>query len=91
VRNRVLEPLLVPTDDLLAARGYRPLSKGVRPHKLRYTFASVLVACGAEPASVMTQLGHTDPHFTLRTYTHMMRRSPCERALLKALVSGDID
>ena len=61
LRNRVLEPLLAPTDRLLAARGQPPLPKGVRPHKLRHTFASVLVACGADPASVMTQLGHTDP------------------------------
>jgi hypothetical protein len=40
-------------------------------------------------ASVMAQLGHTDPKFTLRVYTHMMRRGPAERAQLKALVDGD--
>ncbi|ADB50437.1 tyrosine-type recombinase/integrase [Conexibacter woesei] len=86
LRNRVLEPLLAPTDQLLAARGHPPLPRGVRPHKLRHTFASILVACGTDPASVMTQLGHNDPHFTLRTYTHMMRRRPAERDGLKALV-----
>lgn len=36
----------------------------------------------------MQQLGHTDPAFTLRVYAHMMRRSPEERAKLKALVEG---
>jgi integrase len=36
---------------------------------------------------VMTQLGHTDPKFTLRIYTHVMRRDPTERARLKALVN----
>ena len=36
----------------------------------------------------MHQLGHTDPAFTLRVYAHMMRRSPEERAKLKALVEG---
>lgn len=86
LRNRVLEPLLVPTDDLLATRGHQPLPRGIRPHKLRHTFASILVACGTDPASVMTQLGHTDPHFTLRTYTHMMRRNPGERTRLKTFV-----
>lgn len=41
------------------------------------------------PASVTTQLGHTDPKFTLRVYAHMMRRGSGERARLKALVGGD--
>lgn len=36
----------------------------------------------------MAQLGHTDPKFTLRVYTHMMRRGPVERARLKALLGG---
>jgi hypothetical protein len=36
----------------------------------------------------MQQLGHTDPAFTLRVYTHLMRRSPEERERLKALVEG---
>lgn len=86
LRNRVLEPLLAPTDLLLTARGHPPLPKGVGPHKLRHTFASVLVACGTDPAAVMAQLGHTDPHFTLRTYTHMMRRTPGERERLRTVV-----
>lgn len=34
------------------------------------------------------QLGHTDPAFTLRVYAHVMRRSPQEREMLKALVEG---
>ena len=34
----------------------------------------------------MQQLGHTDPAFTLRVYTHMMRRESGEREALKALV-----
>lgn len=38
----------------------------------------------------MAQLGHTDPKFTLRVYTHVMRRSPEERARLKRLVNGDL-
>lgn len=89
LRNRVLEPVLGPADDLLVARGQQSLPRGVRPHKLRHTFASILVACGVDPASVMSQLGHTDPKFTLRIYTHLMRRDPGERARLKALVYGE--
>ena len=63
---------------------------GLTPHKLRHTFASILIALGEDPASVMGQLGHTDPQFTLRVYTHMMRRGPAERQRLKALVRGEM-
>jgi integrase len=60
----------------------------VTPHKLRDSFASILVALGRDPAYVMAQLGHTDPGFTLRVYAHAMRFSDDERAHLKALVEG---
>jgi integrase len=61
----------------------------VTPHKLRHTYASILVAVGEDPASVMTQIGHTDPKFTLRIYTHVMRRDPAERKRLDGLVNDD--
>lgn len=91
LRERILKPVLVRADELLAARGQTPLPLGVTSHKLRHTFASILVACGEDPTSVMAQLGHTDPKFTLRVYTHLMRRNPAERAQLKALVYGGTD
>ena len=86
LRNRVLEQAVDRADRLLEERGEVPLPKGVTPHKLRHTFASTLIACGEDPASVMAQLGHTDPKFTLRVYTHMMRRGVQERARLKDLM-----
>jgi len=88
LRARVLAPVLKRADRLLEERGQVPLPKGVTPHKLRHTFASILVACGEDPASVMAQLGHANPMFTLRVYTHLMRRDPAERERLKALVRG---
>ena len=48
---------------------------GVTAPKLRHTFASMLIALGKDPACVMAQLGHADPKFTLRVYTHVMRRA----------------
>ena len=75
--------------ELLERRGRVPLPKGLTPHKLRHTFASVLIACGEDPISVMRQIGHTDPAFTLRVYSHLMSREPGERARLKALVNGE--
>jgi integrase len=89
LRNRVLAAAVDRADEFLQKRGQTPLPKGLTPHKLRHTFASILVACGEDPASVMAQLGHTDPKFTLRVYTHVMRRDPAERLRLKALVHGD--
>jgi integrase len=89
LRNRVLGPVLSRADEILRARDCPPLPNGVTPHKLRHTFASILVACGEDPASAMAQLGHTDPKFTLRVYTHLMRRGSEERARLKALVYGE--
>ena len=38
---------------------------------------------------MMRQIGHTDPDFTLRVYSHLMSREPGERERLKALVSGE--
>ena len=59
-------------------------------HKLRHTFASLLVALGNDPAYVMAQLGHTDPKFTLRIYTHGMRRLEGDKERLQALVEGRV-
>lgn len=86
LRNRVLQPTIPIADRLLADRGHPPLPHGLTPHKLRHTYASILIACGTDPATVMHQLGHTDPHFTLRTYTHAMRRHAHDKTQLHHLV-----
>jgi hypothetical protein len=72
-----------------------PLPKGLTTHKLRHAFASVLIALGEDPVSVMRQIGHTDPEFRKRPlfgpgkqggYTKM-RSQPC---LLPCLGVGGI-
>jgi len=88
-RARMLAPVFERANEILESRGRVPLPKGLTPHKLRHTFASILIAYGVDPISVMKQLGHTDPAFTLRVYAHMMSREPGERARLKALVNGE--
>lgn len=88
LRQRVVAPIVKRADELLIKRDAQPLPDGISPHKLRHTFASLLVALGNDPASVMTQLGHTDPAFTLRVYAHVMRRDQGERERLRALVEG---
>jgi site-specific recombinase XerD len=89
LRSRVLTAVFDRADELLEERARVPLPRGLTPHKLRHTFASVLIACGEDPIVVMGQLGHTDPAFTLRTYAHLMSRAPGERERLKALVDGE--
>ncbi len=89
LRERVLAALFEPADELLARRGLAPLPKGLTTHKLRHAFASILVALGKDPISVMGQIGHADPGFTLRVYTHMMSRDSKERERLRGLVRGE--
>ncbi len=89
LRSRTLGLAIKRADELLAKRGQPSLPRGLTTHKLRHTFASILVATGEDPASVMAQLGHAHPAFTLRVYTHLMRRGKEERARLKTLVQGE--
>lgn len=88
LRERVLAEVFERADQLLRERGELPLPKGLSPHKLRHTFASILVALGTDPAQVIRQIGHRSAAFTLDVYTHMMACSPEQRERLKALVEG---
>ena len=88
VRNRVLAPAIERATIRLEQRGEDPLPPRLTLHGLRHTFASLLVALGEDPRYVMSQLGHSDPAFTLRLYTHTMRRDDGERERLRALVEG---
>lgn len=88
IRRRVLDKTVERANEKLTAAGDVPLPEGLTPHKLRHTFASILVALGVDAGSVMDQLGHTDPGFTLRVYRHGMRRNGDTRETLRALVGG---
>lgn len=41
-------------------------------HMLRHMYASTLLADGVDIRTLPEYLGHGDPGFTLRTYTHLM-------------------
>jgi integrase len=88
VRRRVLAPAVKRANERLGEAGEVPLPERLTPHKLRHTFASLLVALGVDPGSVMDQLGHTDPGFTLRVYRHGMRRDQASKDALRELVGG---
>ncbi len=44
-------------------------------HALRHSYASVLLDAGANIRALAESLGHSDPGFTLRVYTHLMPTS----------------
>lgn len=44
-------------------------------HALRHFYASVLLDSGESVKALSGYLGHTDPGFTLRVYTHLMPSS----------------
>ncbi|UCG12017.1 MAG: site-specific integrase, partial [Deltaproteobacteria bacterium] len=46
--------------------------RAVRTHDLRHTYATLRVAKGDNIVDVSNQLGHHDPGFTLRAYTHWL-------------------
>jgi integrase len=56
-RERVIRPVVAHADALLADRGREPLPAGMTAHKLRHTFASILIVRGEDPPYVMAQLG----------------------------------
>lgn len=60
-------------------------------HALRHHYASVLLDAGESIKALSTYLGHTDPGFTLRTYTHLMPSSAerTRKAIDQEWGSGD--
>ena len=44
-------------------------------HALRHLYASVLLDAGESVKALVEYLGHSDPGFTLRTYTHLLPSS----------------
>jgi integrase len=71
------------------------ISAGITPsredgmHALRHFFASVLLDAGESIKAIAEWLGHSDPAFTLRTYTHLMQSSQGRaRRAVDALFGG---
>lgn len=53
------------------AAGLEP-SRGTGFHQLRHHYASVLLDAGVSVRQLAEHLGHDDPSFTLKTYSHVM-------------------
>ncbi len=75
----------------LAAAGVEP-SRENGMHALRLFYASVLLDAGESVRALAEYLGHADPGFTLRVYTHLMPASEerTKRAVDQALRGGTL-
>lgn len=62
-------------------------------HVLRHTYASVLLDAGESIKALAAYLGHSDPGFTLRTYTHLLPTSEdrTRRAIDEAFGADGLD
>lgn len=54
------------------AAGFDPKDETGRFHGLRHTFASITLAMGVDVQKLAKWMGHKDPGFTLRKYTHFI-------------------
>jgi len=68
LRRDVLGPAIAKANETLDVQGISPIESATF-HSLRRTFASLCCARGDDVAYTASQLGHTDPRFTLKTYT----------------------
>ena len=65
--------------------GHEPIAH-VTPHTLRRTFASLLLASGADVPYAMAQLGHENPQMTLRVYAQVIASKTDHGAALDGLL-----
>lgn len=72
VRRRLLVPAIEKANTALAKEQIEPIGS-VGLHGLRRTFASIRTAAGDDPVYVASQLGHSDPGFSLRVYAQAVR------------------
>ncbi len=73
VRRRLFVTAIERANKRLAELGIEPIGK-VAPHGLRRTFAALRCVAGDDPAYTAAQIGHEDAAFTLRVYTHAVKR-----------------
>jgi integrase len=84
-RNRFLADAVEIANVKLEEEGHEPIAH-VTPHSLRRTFASLLLATGADVPYVMAQLGHEDPKMTLGVYAKVIASKTDHGAAVDGLV-----
>ena len=86
-RNRFLADAVEIANVKLEEDGHEPIAH-VTPHSLRRTFASLLLATGADVPYVMAQLGHEDPKMTLGVYAKVIASKTDHGAAVDGLVGA---
>jgi integrase len=89
VRARILAPIHVRANELLAGEGRLPIAH-LRPHTLRRTFASILAMCNVPPRRAMYLLGHTDPKLTLAVYQQVLDMGTASVAALEEAMGATL-
>jgi hypothetical protein len=85
VRRRFLAPSVERANAALTDDGAEQIER-LTPHSLRRTFASLLLATGADVPFVMAQLGHEDPSVTLAIYAKVIASKTDHGAALDGLI-----
>jgi integrase len=88
VRRWILAKAVAHANRKLEECKQEQVPKGLAPHSLRRTFASILFAVGESPPYVMGQMGHTTPNLTLSIYARQMDRRDGAPERLTSLVQG---
>ena len=64
--------------------------EATRFHDLRHTAATLLLAMGVDPRTIMHTLGHSQISLTLNTYTHVLGSLQIEAAAkMNAILGGE--
>ena len=87
VRNRMLKDAVKIANERLTEDGDEPITH-VTPHGLRTTFASLLLATGADVPYAMAQLGHENPQMTLGIYAKVIASKADHGAALDGLLGA---
>jgi integrase len=72
IRQRVIAPALWRANRERSAARVPPIEVHVKPHTLRRTYISLMLAAGADVPYVQAQVGHTDPKLTLEIYAMVL-------------------
>jgi len=87
VRNRFLKDAREIANAKLEEDGHDPIAH-VSPHTLRRTFASLLLASGADVPYAMAQLGHENAQMTLNVYAKVIASKTDHGAAVDGLVGA---
>ncbi|MDQ3123008.1 MAG: site-specific integrase [Actinomycetota bacterium] len=86
VTRQILRPAIKAANKAREEVGLPPLPAGITNHSLRRTFASLLYEAGANPAFVMSQMGHSSSSLALEIYARKMERTRDTGEKMDALV-----